>query len=56
MNRFKVNTYHYLVNEEGGDGEGADSEASPLLSYRLRYTAVTSVSRRLIDLLFIMNQ
>jgi hypothetical protein len=28
------------VSEEGGDGEGADSEAPSLLSYTLRYVSL----------------
>jgi hypothetical protein len=31
------------VSEEGGDGEGAGSEASSLLSYTLRYVSLTEV-------------
>ena len=34
------------VSEEGGDGEGADSEASSLLSYTLRYISLTVESSR----------
>jgi hypothetical protein len=31
------------VSNEGGDGEGADSEASSLLSYTLRYVSLTEL-------------
>jgi hypothetical protein len=29
------------VSEEGGDGEGVDSEGSSLLSYTLRYVSLS---------------
>jgi hypothetical protein len=31
------------VREEGGDGEGVDSEVSSLLSYTLRYVSLTEL-------------
>jgi len=31
------------VSEEGGDGEGADSETTSLLSYTLRYVSLRGV-------------
>jgi hypothetical protein len=31
------------VSEEGGDGEGADSEALSLLSYKLRYVSLVEL-------------
>ncbi len=33
------------VNEEGGDGEGADSEDLSLLSYTLRYVSLADLDR-----------
>ena len=33
------------VSEEGGDGEGAGSEAPSLLSYTLRYVSLTDLGR-----------
>ena len=33
------------VNEEGGDGEGAGSEVSSLLSYTLRYVSLTDLDK-----------
>ena len=33
------------VTEEGGDGEGAGSETSSLLSYTLRYVSLTDLDR-----------
>ncbi len=36
------------MSEEGGDGEGVDSEVSFLLSYTLRYVSLTELSGRVV--------